>query len=165
MTASWLLQMGWTEVYVLDHATRAGALVQGGGAPTVLGLDGAKLDEIEAPALKGLLDAGAATVIDLATSLEYRDAHIPGAHFAVRSRLRDGLARIDAASPCSFALETVAVEHDDAHLSFTASVERCQGVCGGIATSCSSSVAGWSTTSATQTRTSLSRRTDHSPHR
>jgi rhodanese-related sulfurtransferase/predicted metal-dependent enzyme (double-stranded beta helix superfamily) len=97
MTASWLLQMGWTEVYVLDHATPAGALVQGGGAPTALGLDGAKLDEIEAPALKGLLDAGAATVIDLATSLEYRDAHIPGAHFAVRSRLRDGLARIDAA--------------------------------------------------------------------
>ncbi|HSD55017.1 MAG TPA: rhodanese-like domain-containing protein [Burkholderiales bacterium] len=97
LTASWLLQMGWPEVYVLDDAAPTGALVQGDGAPRVLGLDGAKLDEIDAPALKRLLDAGEATAVDFATSLEYRDAHIPGARFAVRSRLREALARIGAA--------------------------------------------------------------------
>jgi rhodanese-related sulfurtransferase/predicted metal-dependent enzyme (double-stranded beta helix superfamily) len=97
MTASWLLQMGWPEVCVVDPAASAGALVKGAGAPRVLGLDGAKVDEIDAPALKRLLDAGEAALVDFATSLEYRDGHIPGAHFAVRSRLSDALARIGAA--------------------------------------------------------------------
>ncbi|HSD41494.1 MAG TPA: rhodanese-like domain-containing protein [Burkholderiales bacterium] len=97
MTASWLLQMGWPEVHVLDHTAPTGTLVQGAGAPRVLGLDGTKPDEIDAPALKRLLDAGEATLVDFATSLEYRDAHIPGAHFAVRSRLRVAFARIDPA--------------------------------------------------------------------
>jgi rhodanese-related sulfurtransferase len=97
MTASWLVQMGWPEVYVLDHATATGAPVPGADAPRVLGLDDARLDEIDAQALRRLLETGEATVVDLATSLEYRDAHIPGAHFAVRSRLREALGRVGAA--------------------------------------------------------------------
>jgi rhodanese-related sulfurtransferase len=97
MTASWLQQMGWPEVYVLDHAAPAGALVPGAEAPRVLGLDGAKLDEVDVESLKEASSAGEATVVDFATSLEYRAAHIPGAWFAVRSRLRDALARIGPA--------------------------------------------------------------------
>jgi rhodanese-related sulfurtransferase len=102
MTASWLLQMGWPEVYVLDHATAAGALVSGAETSRVLGLDGAKVDEIDAVALQRMANAGDATVVDLATSLEYRAAHVPGAWFAVRSRLRDALGRIGAAKRLVF---------------------------------------------------------------
>jgi rhodanese-related sulfurtransferase/predicted metal-dependent enzyme (double-stranded beta helix superfamily) len=97
MTASWLLQMGWPEVYVLDHAAPAGALVPGGDAPRVLGLDDAKLEEIDATALQKTLTASDVAVVDFATSIQFRDAHIPGAWFAVRSRLRDALGQIGPA--------------------------------------------------------------------
>jgi rhodanese-related sulfurtransferase/predicted metal-dependent enzyme (double-stranded beta helix superfamily) len=97
MTASWLVQMGWPEVYVLDPAAPAGATVAGAEAPRVLGLDDVRLQEVDAATLQKTLSAGDWAVVDFATSLEYRDAHIPGAWFAVRSRLRDALARIGAA--------------------------------------------------------------------
>jgi rhodanese-related sulfurtransferase len=102
MTASWLLQMGWPEVYVLDHAAPAGTLISGADVPRVLGLDGVKVEEIDAAALRRTLNAGDATVVDFATSLEYRAAHIPGAWFAVRSRLRDALGRIGPAKRLVF---------------------------------------------------------------
>jgi rhodanese-related sulfurtransferase/predicted metal-dependent enzyme (double-stranded beta helix superfamily) len=102
MTASWLVQMGWPEVYVLDHAAPTGALVSGSEAPRIPGLDGAKLDEIDVATLQKALSAGEATVVDLATSLEYRAAHIPGAWFAVRSRLQDALGRIGVAKRLVF---------------------------------------------------------------
>jgi len=94
MTASWLLQMGWPEVFVLDGAGSDAALVKGDENPRVLGLEDATLDEIPAPELERLIAANAATVIDFATSPEYRAGHIPGAWFAIRAQLRDGLARI-----------------------------------------------------------------------
>lgn len=97
MTASWLARMGWPEVCVLDHAAPTGALVADAEAPRVLGLDAAKLDEVDVAGLSEFLRAGRATVVDFATSLEYRAGHIPGAWFAVRSRLRDALARIGTA--------------------------------------------------------------------
>jgi len=94
MTASWLLQMGWPEVYVLDGAGSDAARVQGDEAPRVLGLEDAMLDEILVPDLERLIATNAAAVVDFATSPEYRDGHIPGAWFAIRARLRDGLGRI-----------------------------------------------------------------------
>jgi rhodanese-related sulfurtransferase/predicted metal-dependent enzyme (double-stranded beta helix superfamily) len=97
MTASWLLQMGWPEVCVLDHAAPGGEAARGAERPRVLGLDDARLDEVDPPTLREMLDVGEATVVDFATSLEYRDAHVPGAWFAVRSRLRDALGRIGPA--------------------------------------------------------------------
>jgi rhodanese-related sulfurtransferase/predicted metal-dependent enzyme (double-stranded beta helix superfamily) len=97
MTASWLLQMGWSEVYVLDPGAMGGELVRGEDRPRVPALEGAHVEEIDAAALKPLADAGEATVLDLATSLEYRDGHVPGAWFAIRSRLRDALGRVGPA--------------------------------------------------------------------
>ncbi len=102
MTASWLLQMGWPEVYVLDDAEQAGALVPGVDAPCVLGLDAAKLEEIDASTLQKALVGDDVAVVDFASSIEYRDAHIPGAWFAVRSRLRDALGRIGPAKRLVF---------------------------------------------------------------
>jgi rhodanese-related sulfurtransferase len=101
MTASWLLQMGWPEVYVLEVAAGT-PLVTGVEARRVLGLEGTKVDEVSAPELQRLLDAGAATVADFASSLAYRDGHVPGAWFAIRARLGDGLARIGAAKRLVF---------------------------------------------------------------
>ena len=73
MTASWLLQMGWPEVYVVEDAPR--------------------VEEISTQELKAL---GKVQVLDFGTSLEYRAGHVPGAAFAIRSRLaerRDKLAQ------------------------------------------------------------------------
>ncbi len=101
MTASWLLQMGWPEVYALEMA--AGAPLATGPEPRrVLGLDGAKPDELPARELHAVLDAGGATVVDFASSLAYRDGHIPGAWFAIRARLRDALERIGPAQRFAF---------------------------------------------------------------
>jgi rhodanese-related sulfurtransferase len=94
MTASWLLQMGWPEVYVLDGAGSGAALVRGDETPRVLGLEGAAPDGMSAAELRHLTAADAATVVDFATSPEYRSGHVPGAWFAIRARLRDGLGRI-----------------------------------------------------------------------
>jgi rhodanese-related sulfurtransferase len=87
MTAHWLLQMGWAETYVLDHKPAAGELTtepeprfpKGFALPTPATVTAAELNGSLATAL----------VIDLDTSLKYRDGHIPGAWFAVRA----GLAR------------------------------------------------------------------------
>jgi len=96
MTASWLLQMGWPEVHVLETQANA-PLVEGIEPSCVLGMERAKVDEISAAELRRRLDAGESTAVDFATSIEYRDGHVPGAWFAVRSRLRDALARMGEA--------------------------------------------------------------------
>ena len=44
--------------------------------------------------MAAMLAAKAATVIDLATSRDYRKGHIPGAWFAIRARLDRALPKI-----------------------------------------------------------------------
>jgi rhodanese-related sulfurtransferase len=87
MTASWLRQMGWKDVFVLAEAGnetgRPPAPVLG-EAPAALRIDSAALAE--------LIACNDATVIDLSLSRDYRTAHIPGAYFAIRSRLAKVLA-------------------------------------------------------------------------
>jgi rhodanese-related sulfurtransferase len=89
MTASWLTQMGWREVYVLVAAGDE----KGSPARPVLGQAPADA-AIDAAALFELLQRGEATTIDLSLSRDYREAHIPGAWFAIRSRVRQALERI-----------------------------------------------------------------------
>jgi rhodanese-related sulfurtransferase/predicted metal-dependent enzyme (double-stranded beta helix superfamily) len=96
MTGSWLAQMGWPEVYALEGSLTEHTLVRGGGAPRALGLDSRAVESIEPQALERLIAARQATVVDLATSLQYRDGHVPGAWFAVRARLDEALAKIGA---------------------------------------------------------------------
>jgi rhodanese-related sulfurtransferase len=86
MTASWLRQMGWKDVFVLPEAGNevkeaAGILL---GTP-------AREDAIEASAV---IAADDVTVIDLSRSPDYRRAHIPGAWFAIRSRLDRAMEKI-----------------------------------------------------------------------
>ena len=96
MTAAWLVQMGHDEVYV--HAADArDAVVRGPVTPELL--HGAVLhaDLVTPAELKILIDAASVQVVDFATSLQFREGHVPGAWHAVRSRLYDNLKKIPAA--------------------------------------------------------------------
>lgn len=87
MTASWLLQLGWSDVYAMSNALAGAALETGPEPRQVLSASDAHAKTIAPSALKSLLDEGRTLVIDLGTSLQYRDGHIPGACWAIRSRL------------------------------------------------------------------------------
>jgi rhodanese-related sulfurtransferase len=101
MTASWLCQMGWKDVFVLAAAgTETGMPV----AP-VLGPAPPAASRIDCNALAALLERNAATVIDLSLSPNYRKGHIPGAWFAIRSRLARALPRIPLAGELVLASE------------------------------------------------------------
>jgi rhodanese-related sulfurtransferase len=90
MTASWLRQMGWSDVFVLAEAGhevgRPVAPILGSAPPPELRIDGASL--------AGLMARDEATIVDLSLSRDYLKAHIPGAWFAIRSRLAAALAKI-----------------------------------------------------------------------
>jgi rhodanese-related sulfurtransferase len=94
MTGSWLSQMGWPEVYVLDGGLARRKLVQGTAAPVIVELERTTVAMIAPAELERLLDSGEAVVIDLAPSLAYEAGHIPGAWFAVRARLGHSLDRV-----------------------------------------------------------------------
>jgi rhodanese-related sulfurtransferase len=86
MTASWLKQMGWNEVFVLPQAGVEPGKPVGvvlGEAPADAAIDYSKVMEIDD-----------ITVIDLSSSPHYRRGHIPGAWFAIRSRLDRAFAKI-----------------------------------------------------------------------
>jgi rhodanese-related sulfurtransferase len=97
MTASWLRQMGWDEVYVIEQEAAGAATVAGAEERHVLGLAEADAATIGAAELKAALDRGEAVVADLGTSHGYREAHIPGAWFAIRSRLAGSLGKLPPA--------------------------------------------------------------------
>lgn len=97
MTAAWLLQMGWKDVFVLPGAHEGEALERGPSTPPVLGLDAANPATIAPAALRAAIDAGTAAVADLDFSLAYREGHVPGAWHVVRARLDTQLAKIPAA--------------------------------------------------------------------
>ncbi len=90
MTASWLRQMGWRDVFVM--AASGGE--RGFPLPKVLGPQPRHEIGIDAAELADLVAKDRVTVVDLSLSPAYRKAHIPGAWFAIRSRLRQALAKI-----------------------------------------------------------------------
>ena len=90
MTASWLRQMGWQDVAVLPEAGKKSE--QETGTPPGLVLGTAPADaSVEFSDVLAIDDV---TVIDLSRSPDYRKGHIPGAWFAIRSRLAQALAKI-----------------------------------------------------------------------
>jgi rhodanese-related sulfurtransferase len=97
MTASWLKQMGWSDVAVLTASPADGDWVSGRYVPHVLGLDEAAQPGIVAAELSRVLAAGSAVAVDLDYSRRYTQGHIPGAWFATRARLAGALAKLPAA--------------------------------------------------------------------
>ncbi len=84
MSAAWLRQMGHRDVYVLEGAPLTSHTTDATVVPELA----ASVDLIDVPGLAHLLDSGEGTVVlDLARSVEFRDGHIPGAIWGVRTRL------------------------------------------------------------------------------
>jgi rhodanese-related sulfurtransferase len=94
MTASWLVQMGWPEVFVLDGGLAGRPLVHGRELAVIPELERAQVAAVGPEQLQRMAEQDEATVVDLAPSLAYEAGHIPGAWFAVRARLPDSLARV-----------------------------------------------------------------------
>jgi rhodanese-related sulfurtransferase/predicted metal-dependent enzyme (double-stranded beta helix superfamily) len=92
MTASWLVQMGLPDVYVIEGADAA--VESGREKVNMLGRDAAGAPAVTVAELAALLTRGEAVVIDLDTSLTYRERHIPGAWFAIRARLASALPKL-----------------------------------------------------------------------
>jgi rhodanese-related sulfurtransferase len=116
MTAAWLKQMRWGEVAVLVADPAAGEWAKGTHVPRVLGLDGNAVATIEPAALRDGLAAGSVIVVDLDFSRNYARGHIPGAWFAIRSRLAVALAMLPKA-------ETVVLTSPDGVLARLAAAE------------------------------------------
>jgi rhodanese-related sulfurtransferase len=90
VTGSWLRQMGFVDVYALAEAGPET------GWPKIPMLESDTRPEaaIDCIALAELLARNAATVIDLSLSRNYLSGHVPGAWFAIRTRLEQALKKI-----------------------------------------------------------------------
>ncbi len=118
MTASWLNQMGGNEVYVLEPEGKDGlagwALESGPRSQTPAGFKPWRTTT--ARELVQRQQQGGVTVLDLSTSLRFRDRHIPGAWWAVRARLDQARAKLAGA-------RALVLTSDDATLAHLAAAE------------------------------------------
>ncbi len=87
MTASWLRQMGFADVFVLAEA---GTETGWPDAPVLRSRSAAATPPSTAPRSASCSSGNAATVVDLSLSRDYLARHIPGAWFAIRTRLERG---------------------------------------------------------------------------
>ena len=83
MTGSWLKQMGWPDVAVLEGGIGDLGTETGDGLKPIPEMDLMPVSWIEPDELKTLDDV---PVIDFSTSLEHRAGHPKGARFAIRAR-------------------------------------------------------------------------------
>jgi rhodanese-related sulfurtransferase len=113
--ALWLRRMGWRDVAVVSNSDEGARMKIGAEQPITIPPPDA--DCISAQELKALLDRNDVVVIDLATSRDYRNGHIPGAWFVVRSRL----AKMSGSLPKA---GTVVLTSDDGVLAAFASKDK-----------------------------------------
>jgi rhodanese-related sulfurtransferase len=83
MTASWLIQMNWQEVFVLKDGLQGQLEIGAAKVPEIKQHQMISAQELDAV----IASREAVAVVDLGTSLEYRAGHVPGAYWAIRSRL------------------------------------------------------------------------------
>ena len=91
MTASWLRQMGWKDVFVLVLS----GTEKGRPKEPIFGTPPPPESAISSEQLLEMLSKEKATVIDLSISRAYSKGHIAGAWFAIRSRLARALDKIN----------------------------------------------------------------------
>jgi rhodanese-related sulfurtransferase len=99
MTASWLVQMGWPNVFVLKDGLENTVLESGAQQAPMVPVANITLEMISPDDLNAEIEAGSVTIVDFATSLEYKAAHISGAWWAVRSRLANSLSEVSGDGP------------------------------------------------------------------
>jgi rhodanese-related sulfurtransferase len=98
MTATWLVQLGYLDVHVLDGEKDAS--LEAGPEPLRIVGSSARVNWIEADRLALALSQNAVQVIDIDSSLAFRRAHVQGARFIAASALADLLDKhIDPAIP------------------------------------------------------------------
>jgi rhodanese-related sulfurtransferase len=87
MAGGWLRQLGGWEVHAFQASP--GDLTERGPPrpPICPEADAVPAETIAPPSLAALLEANGAEVVQLSRSLEFREAHIPGARWGVRTRL------------------------------------------------------------------------------
>ncbi len=83
MSAAWLRQMGHPDVFVVDGGLNA--LRGSAPAPAEAAQPAAAM--IDVAGLAALLEQPGTVVVDLGRSIDYRDGHIPGALWGIRTRL------------------------------------------------------------------------------
>ena len=96
MSAHWLRQMGW-DVNLLEGGIAGFEVETGPWRPAPAGIGQIAQNKLSPAELQAMLDDGAATVIDLESSVDYEAGHVPGAHWAVRARLAGILPKLPAA--------------------------------------------------------------------
>ncbi len=97
VAASWLVQMGWQDVFVLDNSPGTPGLSLERGQPCITEFDhdpSSPAQTIDILALRQGLEAGDVVLLDLSDSLQFSRQHIPGAWFAVRARLQEALSQV-----------------------------------------------------------------------
>ena len=99
MTASWLVQMGWSNVFVLKDGLEDTALESGAQQSPIVPVANSAIEMMSSDDLNTAIKTDSVTVVDLATSLEYKAAHISGAWWAVRSRLANSLSEVSGDGP------------------------------------------------------------------
>ena len=97
MTAGWLNQLGLPDVYVLETGFDDQDLAS--GPPSLSRYRATGVTEIAPHAALSAITEDGAVVIDFNTSLGYRNGHIDGAWFMVRSRLQDDFKNLPDQGP------------------------------------------------------------------
>ena len=122
MTAHWLLQMNWANTYVLDHKPTAGELTTEAEQRFPKGF------VLPTPATVSPKEIDGALVIDLDTSLRYRDGHVPGAWFAVRANLGKTIPEMLKKQPQARRLVLVSPDGEIAALAAAEAAEAAGGL-------------------------------------
>jgi len=97
MSASWLIQMGYKDVYVLEEGLSTPNLKTGRRHAPVLGLADAQYSAVTPTDLERMLDEQLIIVIDFSPSQTYSKGHLPNAWFASRMRLQEAFDSLPSA--------------------------------------------------------------------
>ena len=95
--AGWLILQGWPNVAVLEGGIGRGPLVTGPPEAVAMTPVLPKVPTTDTATLADRIEAGDVTVVDFASSLDYRSGHIPGAWWMTRSSLPQEVHRLPRA--------------------------------------------------------------------
>ncbi|MGB1158803.1 MAG: rhodanese-like domain-containing protein [Porticoccaceae bacterium] len=95
--ASWLMQMGKDNIFVLEQGWQQSQSISGEREKPVLGLEQLNCDQITAADLQSALQDSGVQILDVNLSEDYQKGHIEGAWFVPRARLAMAVKHIPPA--------------------------------------------------------------------
>ncbi len=129
MTASWLIQMGWKDVYVLAGGVGTMGSEQGSDEIRVPELDMLTAQTVSVADIGKYPDA---PIIDFSPSRKHRAGHPPGARFAIRSRVKADLTSLYRGELMLFIAEDERIAHLASHDLIRSGIHRIRVVKGGM---------------------------------